>query len=373
MKILHITRGFYYTKVYRSLFDQLVDKCDLEVYAPKNEYLDKNVSTPSNQKYKVYSSEIIRRQDNITYYPKIKRMNKDMNSTIEISKFNIIHAHSWFSDGAVAYENYKQNGTPYIVAIRNTDINKYFKFALHIRGYGYKILNNAKKIIFISESYRNKVLSGLLPEKVANQISDKAIVVPNGLDDFWFNGQKKNMEPKDDKLDLIFVGKIDKNKNLESVIKASLILQKQNNNSKLNIVGDGELFNKLNERYASENIIFHGKIKNNESLRKLYLASDILVVPSFNETFGLAYIEAMSCGVPPIYSKGEGIDGQFKEILIGENVDPHNPETIVDKVNKIKDNYEEYSTNSALAIKEYSWSNIANTYMDIYKNVIANN
>ena len=43
---------------------------------------------------------------------------------------------------------------------------------------------------------------------------------------------------------------------------------------------------------------------------------------SLGESFGLTYAEAMSQGVPVIYSKGQGFDGQFKEGVVGYHVDP---------------------------------------------------
>jgi glycosyltransferase involved in cell wall biosynthesis len=57
-----------------------------------------------------------------------------------------------------------------------------------------------------------------------------------------------------------------------------------------------------------------------EKLLNNYRNSDIFIMPSYNETFGLVYIEAMSQGLPIIYTQNEGVDGYFKEGSVGYSV-----------------------------------------------------
>ena len=66
-------------------------------------------------------------------------------------------------------------------------------------------------------------------------------------------------------------------------------------------------------------------------------------MPSFHETFGLVYIEAMSQGLPIIYTKGEGIDGYFKEATVGYSVNPKDVKNIVKKIEMIIHNYNKIS------------------------------
>lgn len=58
-------------------------------------------------------------------------------------------------------------------------------------------------------------------------------------------------------------------------------------------------------------------------------------MPSFTESFGLVYAEAMSQGLPVIYSKGQGFDGQFAEGVVGYHVDAHDPEELCENIIKM--------------------------------------
>jgi L-malate glycosyltransferase len=89
-------------------------------------------------------------------------------------------------------------------------------------------------------------------------------------------------------------------------------------------------------------------------------------MPSFNETFGLVYIEAMSQGLPVIYSKGQGIDGYFNEGKVGFSVNPGNISDIATRIENILENYDEMNKNAITAVKEFKWSKIADKYIDIY-------
>src|SRR5690606_22696545 len=99
------------------------------------------------------------------------------------------------------------------------------------------------------------------------------------------------------------------------------------------------------KRLVKYNFITYHKPCSKEKLLELYRANDILVMPSKTETFGLVYAEAMSQGLPVIYSKGQGFDGQFKEGLIGYHVDCFDPVNIASSILKIVNNYEEMSSN----------------------------
>ena len=93
-------------------------------------------------------------------------------------------------------------------------------------------------------------------------------------------------------------------------------------------------------------------------------------MPSYYETFGLVYPEAMSQGLPVIYSKNQGFDGQFEEGYIGYRVDPHDPLDIAEKINKIVENYSELSQNAIQAYKKFSWDILAEEYIAIYKSIV---
>jgi len=109
---------------------------------------------------------------------------------------------------------------------------------------------------------------------------------------------------------------------------------------------------------------FYGYIGNRNELMNLYRESDIFIMPSFTETFGVTYIEAMSQGLPVIYSRTEGIDGLFNNGEVGFAVNPLDVRGIVNKIENIYANYEEISMNCAKISESFSWDNIVEKYID---------
>src|SRR5699024_1507257 len=103
-----------------------------------------------------------------------------------------------------------------------------------------------------------------------------------------------------------------------------------------------------------------------DELLKYYADSDILVVPSYIETFGLVYAEAMSTGTPVIYTKGEGFDGVFRNGEVGYAVNPDEKNEISQAILNIKENYDEISKNAKEGSKRFNWPDIVRLYHTIY-------
>ena len=97
--------------------------------------------------------------------------------------------------------------------------------------------------------------------------------------------------------------------------------------------------------------------------------NDIFVMPSFQETFGLVYIEALSQGLPIVYSKGQGVDGYFDEGSVGYHVNPKKPNEIAESIDKIVNDYSAISYRCLEASKPFSWNEIARVYSNVYKKI----
>lgn len=368
MKVLQIAVGVNASKVYYKLFSEFQNQdLPFTVYVPLHDNKNTKDISEADFPYSYYSNKIIKSYDKLLYFTKIKRMVKDVELNFGLSEVSLVHAHSLFSDGAVAYELFKKYNIPYIIAVRNYDVNKYFKYAFHLRKYALEIMLNAKKVIFISQSYQEYVIEKYIPNKFRNQILLKTKIIPNGVDNFWLNQtlDEKNIDKQ--KLKVIFVGRVDENKNLKTVIQVVGLLRKKGFNCTLDVVGDGPLREQLEKKCTgNDNIVFHGAVYDKEMLRDRYHNSDILVVPSFAETFGLVYLEAMSCGVPVVYTKNQGFDGQFKEGEVGFHVNPNDIEDIVGKIIEIRKDYINISRNCLRLTKQFHWEGIASEYVNLY-------
>jgi Glycosyltransferase len=306
----------------------------------------------------VIRSECYNKFDRYSFFEKQKKLKSAVEKSFDISTFDMIHAHTLFNGGYAAYKLHKKYKTPYVLSIRNTDSEIFMK----IPGFLYiakKILNCAAGIIFISESCKNKVLNKktLLPIKEA--LDNKQTVIYNGLENFWHdNALTEPKQLKSDVISLLCVGRIDKNKNMLTVLKVLDKLNTDNIKVRLHIAGEVVDENIKEKLQVHENVIIHPFMSKDELLL-LYRKTDIFIMPSIYETFGRAYAEAMTQGLPVIYTKGQGFDGIFSEGSVGYSVTPLNPEVIADAVKKVINNYSAISKRCIENYEGFNWDIIA--------------
>ena len=91
-------------------------------------------------------------------------------------------------------------------------------------------------------------------------------------------------------------------------------------------------------------------------------------MPSKGETFGLVYIEALTQGLPIIYSINDGIYGYFDKSF-GEAVNPNKMDSISAGIKKIIYNYDKYDFNIKEIIANHNWQEIAKKYLSVYKEI----
>lgn len=196
-----------------------------------------------------------------------------------------------FYNGIGAYFLWLMTKVPYVLEIHH--ITGYPR-AAGIKEYAYKILTrwfikfdalHAKQIRVVNQKQApNFLLRAGLPES-------KIIYIPSiyiDLDIF---------RPIDlpRKYDLIFVGRLEKNKGINLFLDAVRILD-----CNAVIVGDGSLVEIIKSKIKAWNlkIDFHGWAKNSQEVAELINQSKLLVVPSYNEGGPRVVFEAMACGVP---------------------------------------------------------------------------
>jgi len=368
--ILHLANDYAGSTVYKNLTLNL-DNLGVSqmVYVPlRNPLLkDKNRVTFKSPESKILYRPILSFYTRIDHKAKKNRILKDINDKVDITPITFIHAHTWYSDGAIALDLYKKHGVPYIVTVRNTDLNLFYKYMIHLRALGMEILKEAEQIILISP--RSKLrMSLILKNSSRSGLISKLMVIQNGVDPFWIKNWTGKKELINSPVELIYIGGFNKNKNVDSILNAYKILKYEGIDLRLNLVGDSTNSRLKQINKDDENIVFHGFLKNKNKVSDLLRKSDIFVMPSHSETFGLVYVEALSQGVPVVYTKGEGIDG-FYDSSIGESVDSNNLESITNGIRKIILNYALYNFNSKKIAENHDWNTISKQYLNIYESV----
>lgn len=271
--------------------------------------------------------------------------------SIKINDFDVIHCHTLFNDGIVGLIISILFKKKLVITIRQSDIEIHMK-KIWLRPYISIFKYKESNFISLSPSIK-KYFSKFQSQVIGNGVSNEFFTSP-------LTSSKKN----ENKIELIYIGRLIKRKNIDSVIN---LVEKFNYN--LKVIGSPP-----NKSNWSDNILFKIKklsnveyypYKSSKEIIKYLDQSDIFILPSFRETFGIVYLEAMSRGIPVVYMKGTAIDNLFEKEVGGAltNLDPtHINDTIV----YIKQNYLSISNNCKLYSKEYSWSVIAKKTISLY-------
>ena len=117
-----------------------------------------------------------------------------------------------------------------------------------------------------------------------------------------------------------------------------------------------------------------GSIPHQQLLNKLSHAKALLL-PALNETFGMAYIEALACGCPILYIENTGIDGHLDDVYVGIKIQSQSANTIADGIKKIELNYMDIE-NQLVIVNDTSYLNkftataITKHYLNIIKAVV---
>lgn len=381
MHILHISNSYGGTEVYTQLIKSL-DNLGVKqtVFVPLN---PNNTARKGNFliDFTVPGSSIIystrlNHYHRFLYGLKIRAIKNEIEKQVDVKSIDLIHAGLFCSDGAAAFELSKVYKIPYVVAVRNTDINSYYRRMWWRRWYFHRILSHAKKIIFISHQYR-KALFELVKNSEIFDLKSKSVVVPNGLNSFYLINKIQQAKRIHSPVRIIYAGAINKGKNILEALKAVEILIDKGYLIEFIIIGKGLKYRKEDTGYLEKiRRMAFGKTwihildsLGKEELRNAFTEGDIFVMPSTPETFGIVYLEALSQGLPIVYARGQGFDGYYEGREIGFSVDPKDPTDIANKIKFIIDNYDKFALNvSRLDLyADFSWDKISQTYFNLYK------
>lgn len=365
MKVLQIAND-YLNPLFKKMFDAISDAgIDNKVAVP----ISYNGIEKSSWKDEVVVLKCFSYFDRFFFYRKQKKIITSIEEGLLLNEYDLIHAHTLFSNGYAAMKLAKKYNKKYIVAIRNTDVNTFFRFWPHLRETGIKIMENAAAIVFLSPAYKEYVISKYVPLNKRAIIENKTYVVPNGVSRVFLEnkGKEKNyIETKE--LKLLYVGEITANKNIKRIIDTARLRNKMSKKTRVIVIGN--LVDRKCDYILGDSLVeYHSKCTQ-EELINYYRMADVFVMPSHTETFGLVYVEAMSQGLPIIYTKGQGFDQYFKDGIVGYSVNDYSVEDINKKIEMILKNYAKISRNCIDFSDEFDWNKIAKNYVKIYNDLV---
>lgn len=267
---------------------------------------------------------------------------KALENLLKSEDIDIIHGHYLFPAGAAAVEVGNDHNIKTYVTAHGSDMFEVYKKQSLMRSTIKNVLKKADVVLAVSNALKHEIIA-----TGVEGISNKTRICWNSVDINKFSSEENNSFKEEYKLTdkpiVLFVGNLIKRKNVDSLIEAKKVA---NSDYYLVIVGDGPLFSKLKKKVEEENVrdvIFTGS---RNDVENIIPSCDVLVLPSYSESFGLVLIEALACGKPVIGSNVGGITEIITED-VGILVNPNKISSIASAIDDVI-NDEEFRTGLSL-------------------------
>lgn len=280
-------------------------------------------------------------------------------------QFDVIHAHDWLTyyAGIAAKQ---VSGKPLVVHMHATEFDRSGE---NVNTIVYNIerggMHAADRVCAVSNLTRQTVIEryGVNPEKV--------ITVHNGV---MFKPSDDNSIERgvDDKI-VTFLGRITYQKGPDYFVEAAAKVLKKMDKVRFVMAGSGDMLNHVIRRVAklgiSDRFHFTGFLKGDD-VQKMFALSDIYIMPSVSEPFGISPLEAMRSNVPVIISKQSGV----AEVLdYAVKVDYWDVDAMADaiygllKYPALSHMFKDKGSDEAANLK---WDAAASKIIDIYKSLL---
>jgi len=313
------------------LCQSLVKKgVDVTVYTTNADGKGGNLNVPLNKL--IYISNVKVLYFHCNFGIRKAFYSKDLSKKLRdaIKDFDLVHVSAiWQWIQVDVHKICKSFPKPYIISPHGSfstwpwDRN-WVKKKLYWYCFGRKVIKEATAIHFTTEDERVKsFLSVPLLKEIPSYI------VPNGILIKKRNIVRNKLDIPDDKFILLSIGRIHKKKGIHFILKA---LKKLNNKRfLLLIVGQKEdigyikyLNRLIDDNNLQDKVIWHEPVAR-DKVWDYYFSSNLFVLPSYDENFGMVVVEAMACGLPVLISKNVGIWREVQldnaGIVVNQNID----------------------------------------------------
>jgi glycosyltransferase involved in cell wall biosynthesis len=300
----------------------------------------------------------------------------------QIKNFDIIHIHEHRTNLAAIVSYYaKKYNIPFVLQPRGSaqKEDKTLIKTLFDLFFGYKILNNAKKVI-LSSNNEYSISKEIL--KKGGVEKENILYIPNGIDTSFYkklplkNSFRKKYNIKNSEKIILYLGRIHKRKGIDLLINSyeQLLDEKNIIDSRMIITGpndnhEKELKELVRKKKIEKNVLFTGPLYEQDKI-DAYISSDVFVSPSIDqqESFGNVVLEASACGTTCVVTKVCGVSEYLCNII---KVNP-DFESIKEGIKKAlqKNNIGEQARKEVL--KKFSWEKITKTVEATYEEIISN-
>lgn len=281
-------------------------------------------------------------------------------------QFDVIHAHDWLTYYAGMAAK-RVSGKPLVVHIHATE---YDRSGESVNPVVYEIekagMGAADRVIAVSHLTENIVVSkyGIDPRKVT--------AVHNAVR--FSSGTVQAERAINDKI-VTFLGRITFQKGPEYFVEAAAKVLKREPHARFVMAGSGDMLNGIIRRVAKLGIAdrfhFTGFLRG-EEVQRMFALSDVYVMPSVSEPFGISPLEAMRSNVPVIISKQSGVAEVLKYAI---KVDYWDVDALADAIYgliKYPALSDMFITRGQEEVTAMKWNNAALKVIDVYNDAINN-
>jgi glycosyltransferase involved in cell wall biosynthesis len=259
--------------------------------------------------------------------------------------------------------------------------------------FGYKILQDARKLIAVTELEKNQYEEFGIEE-------EKVVVVPNGIDLTQFSSlPEKGLFHRRHSLEgfqiILYLGRIHRIKGIDIMIDAFAELKKENKKARLIIAGPDDGFKESCEFRVSSfglkqidlsrggkiekedvkkaDVIFTGMVNGEEKL-SLLRDADVTVLPSRFENFPSVPFESLMCGTPVVVSEICGVARMIQEAGAGYITRTNDGKNLAEKIREVLDHPQEAAISvkrgKELIEEKLNWNRIARNILQVYRDCL---
>lgn len=293
-------------------------------------------------------------------------------------KPDIVHVFFGLPCGPIGWAIKRVYGLPYVISLRGADVpgdevKRFKKLYPFVKPFFRFLWRDADAVVAVSNGLREIAwqTEASVPIQIIPNAIDLSLFVPRMR---WGGGEEK----RDGPIKLLFVGRLIKFKNLETLLEAIALLRQQAKRPFiLEIVGDGtqraQLEQQVSEQGIARNVHFTGWIERSQIVPK-YQEADIFVTPSIWEGMPNTVLEAMACGLPIIATDVQGSRELVQNGKNGHLVPVMDPEALVKAMLALmEDGYERRrmgKESRRIAERTFAWEQIAGGYGGVYERVL---
>ena len=281
--------------------------------------------------------------------------------------FDVIHSHDWLTYPAGIHAK-QVTGKPLVIHVHATDFDRSrgnvnpTVFAIEKDG-----MMNADHICCVSNLTRDTVVNkyGIDPAKVSTVHNAVTPLSQELLDIKMDKSEKEKV--------VTFLGRITMQKGPEYFVEAAAKVLKNQKNVRFVMAGSGDMMDKMimlaAERGIADRFHFPG-FQRGKQVYEMLAASDVYIMPSVSEPFGISPLEAMQMGVPSIISKQSGCAEILDNVIKTDYWDIDAMADAIHAITSYPAMYNQLREDGLREVNQITWDKAGQKVIDIYNKVI---